>query len=294
MSFSSEQKSAIIEKNSKSACCRRALLHGALFAKAHMDGDEIVLSVERREYAAFIAKLIKEFYGKEPTPTAASVGGRRYIISFTSQSAANYLRSITNTDNFFVEKCEGCQSAFLKGVFLVSGRIADPNEAYSIHFTLGDRCDIFAQHLRTLDIKPLISGATGGRVLYLKDSSMIETFYGYAGMNKAMFTLIDARFAAETRRNVARISNCETNNIKKAVEAAGKQLDIIAALDRANLLSSLPDDLENTARLRLAHPDMSLAQLSAISNPPISKPGLSHRLKKIIEIGERMLHTDKK
>lgn len=291
MSFSSEQKSFIIEKNSKSQCCRRAMLMGALFAKGYCSGNTVTLSLERRDCCDFIAKLVREFYSKDCDVRRSVDGGRRYIISFKSNSASKYISEMENTRDLFVTKCEGCQAAFLKGVFLLSARATDPKEHYSIHFSLGERADKFASYLSELDIAPLIFNSDTGKVVYYKDSTLIESFYGYAGMNNAMFALIDAKFVGEVRKNSVRIANCETNNIKKAVDAAGKQLDIIIALDEANLLSSLPDDLEATARLRLQYRDMSLAQLAAVSNPPISKPGLSHRFKKIIEIGERLLHS---
>ena len=51
----------------------------------------------------------------------------------------------------------------------------------------------------------------------------------------------------------------------------------------------LPDELEMTARLRMENEHLSLAQLASIITPPISKPGLSHRLKKITELAEEIL-----
>ena len=88
---------------------------------------------------------------------------------------------------------------------------------------------------------------------------------------------------------VSRRINCETNNIAKAVNAAAKQLEVISKLEEQNLLSSLPEELEVTARLRLQNKDLSLSQLAAVAVPPISKPGLSHRLKKIMELGSQLL-----
>ena len=62
--------------------------------------------------------------------------------------------------------------------------------------------------------------------------------------------------------------------------------EAILQLEESNLLSSLPDELERTARLRLLYPDLSLTQLAAVSVPPISKSGLSHRLKRIMDFCE--------
>jgi DNA-binding transcriptional regulator WhiA len=43
----------------------------------------------------------------------------------------------------------------------------------------------------------------------------------------------------------------------------------------------------------MQYADYSLAQLAQVSVPAISKPGLSHRLKKIIELGEHILESKK-
>ena len=44
--------------------------------------------------------------------------------------------------------------------------------------------------------------------------------------------------------------------------------------------------------LKPEYPDLSLSQLSAIAVPQVSKSGLSHRLKKIMELGSSLLHKD--
>ena len=91
-----------------------------------------------------------------------------------------------------------------------------------------------------------------------------------------------------------RLTNCETNNIKKAVDAAAKQKALISRLEERNLISFLPDELAESARLRMRYPDLSLAQLAAVSVPSITKSGLSHRLKKVMELGERLLENHSK
>ena len=73
------------------------------------------------------------------------------------------------------------------------------------------------------------------------------------------------------------------------VDAAAKQIALISELDKRGLLNALPEELVATARLRLLHTDMSLSQLALVSNPPISKSGLSHRLKKITRIAEQLI-----
>ena len=55
----------------------------------------------------------------------------------------------------------------------------------------------------------------------------------------------------------------------------------------------LPDELFETAKLRLENPSMSLAELARSHEPPISKSGLNHRLSKIIEVAENLKNDEK-
>ena len=56
---------------------------------------------------------------------------------------------------------------------------------------------------------------------------------------------------------------------------------------RETVMSCFPEALRETVRLRLAYPTDSLAELAQRFDPPISKPGLSHRLKKITEFASK-------
>ena len=288
MSFSSEQKENIVSQSCRSSCCRRALLQGALFAKGN-SGETVSIVVEKRYVAEFLSKIASEIYNVTPNISTFQDGGRRIALSFKSKSAAKYIANISHASDYFLAKCDLCTSSFLKGVFLAAGRISDPKKQYSLEFSVGERSELLVSFLETLGLTPRISEKQSGRVVYFKNSSDIEDFCGFAGLNKAMFSFMDAKVEGELRKNAMRVANCETNNIEKAVVAARRQLSVIQALDKSNLLSFLPEELEATARLRMKYADLSLAQLAAVSVPPISKPGLSHRLKKIIEIGEQLL-----
>ncbi len=288
MSFSSEQKEYIISHNIKSSCCRRALLSGVLYSGGRSDGENVSIHIEKREVADFISKLIKEFYTKEIVISRSSKGGRYYAIFFKSHSASEYISNI-GENAALAEKCSGCLSSFLKGVFLAVGRFSDPNKQYSLEIALGERSIYFADFLSEYGVVPLISYKKSGAVAYFKSSSMIEEFCALAGLNQVVFAVFNAKAEKEIKQNINRRINCETNNIAKAVEAAGKQIEVIEKLIELDLLSCLPEELEETARLRLEYSDLSLSQLSQMAVPPISKPGLSHRLKKIVELGGHIL-----
>ena len=292
MSFSYEQKRNIISSVYKSVCCRRALLSGVLFAKGMLADDVISVRLEKQEYADFVSRLVQETYGKTPDFSRPKGGGRVAILTFSSKSAQNYILNLAKNEINYNFKCANCQSAFLRGVFLASGRTCDPKKEYFVEYSLGDRTELFANHLAKLGISGRITNKKTGSALYFKDSAVIEDLFGYTGLNNAVFAVIDARFSGEERKKLMRVINCETNNIQKTVNAASEQMLLIGELEEANLLSSLPEELEATARLRLKYPDYSLSQLSQVAVPAISKPGLSHRLKKICEIAKQLLHKE--
>ena len=50
------------------------------------------------------------------------------------------------------------------------------------------------------------------------------------------------------------------------------------------LLEQLPDKLQETAALRLEYPELSLSELAAEFDPPVSKSCLNHRLRKLLEL----------
>ncbi len=298
MSASYELKKEIITQQYKSLCCRRAFLCGVLFARGEASGKEILISLEKQEFADFTASLIHELYSKDARIFRSEKGGRRILLGFDSNSAAKYIDSFGSLpENFtvcdlIVQKCSSCLSSFLRGVFLASGRLSDPKKQFSLEFTLGKRTDAFAKILTDLSLTPHIARRKTGDMVYFRNSYEIEDFYGFAGINHAVFGIIEAKISSLARRESQRYLNCVTNNYNKMSEVANRQIVIIERLEELNLLSSLPDELERTARVRIEYPDLPLSMLAAKMTPAISKSGLSHRLKKIEEIGAKLLKID--
>ncbi len=294
MSFSSEQKNEIIKQSYKNSCCRRALLMGVLFGRASIVGGDVVsVRAEKLETMEFIGRLIKEFYSKSISPRHSSKGGRYLFAEFESVAVAKYVRGIEQDGELFISKCKICEQSFLRGVFLSSGKICDPERQYLLEFSLGDRTDRYVEYLTSIGLTPNIANKKTGRVVYYRHSEKIKDFTARASMNSSIFAVMNEQISSDLDNYVQRVSNCTAGNISKTVDAAMKYNSIIAQLDKAKLLSSLPEDLAATARLRLEYPDLTLAELARISVPPISKSGMAHRLNKILELSEKLLGNDK-
>ena len=53
------------------------------------------------------------------------------------------------------------------------------------------------------------------------------------------------------------------------------------------LLEQLPEKLQQTAALRLEHPELTLSELAETFDPPVTKSCLNHRLRKLVELSRR-------
>jgi DNA-binding protein WhiA len=123
-------------------------------------------------------------------------------------------------------------------------------------------------------------------VVYSKDSETIEDFLASIGANNATFTLMNNKIVKELRNNANRVKNCDDANIDKSLNASQKYLSAIKYLIESNNITRLPDQLKETAYLRLENKELNYAELGRKFSPVISKSGVFHRLEKIAELSE--------
>jgi DNA-binding protein WhiA len=123
-------------------------------------------------------------------------------------------------------------------------------------------------------------------IVYLKEGDAVIDFLGMMEADEAVESFEVARNVKEVREQVNRLVNCETANLQKAVDAAGRQLAIIRALEKDGKLASLPSKVRAAAKARLENPDATLQELAEMLG--ISKSGMNHRMRKLKEIAEQL------
>ena len=117
-------------------------------------------------------------------------------------------------------------------------------------------------------------------------AEQISDFLGVIGAGNHLLRFEDVRVTKEVRGRVNRINNCESANLQKSVNAAQKQISDIKKIEKNRGLDSLPLKLRQAAALRLENPELPLAELAALADPPLAKSGLNHRLAKLADIAE--------
>ena len=98
--------------------------------------------------------------------------------------------------------------------------------------------------------------------------------------------IMSAKVEKEIRNSVNRRVNCDTANVEKTVAAALGQIEAIQRLEESGKLSTLPDKLKQTAKLRIDYPEASMAELASLADPPVTKSCLSHRIRKLVELSK--------
>ena len=89
------------------------------------------------------------------------------------------------------------------------------------------------------------------------------------------------RVVKSVRNRVNRYTNCETANLGKTVRANASAIRALRYLEEQDALGALPEPLRQTAAVRLAYPELSLAALCEKMEPRPTKSGLAHRLKRL-------------
>ena len=183
-----------------------------------------------------------------------------------------------------------CKRAFIRGAFLASGSMSDPDKSY--HFEIV--CNTMKQAgqlqsvISSFEVDARIVPRKKNQIVYVKEGAHIVDLLNIMEAHVSLMNLENVRIVKEMRNFVNRQVNCETANISKSVNAAVRQIEDICYIRDKNGLESLPDHLKEIALLRLEYPDVSLKELGAYLNPPVGKSGVNHRLRRISEIAEEM------
>ena len=183
-----------------------------------------------------------------------------------------------------------CKRAFLRGAFLCAGSISDPEKFYHFEIVCSSRAKAVQMQelIQSFEIDAKIVKRKKYDVVYVKEGAQIVELLGLMGASISLLNLENVRILKDMRNSVNRKVNCETANINKTVNAAVKQVEDILYIRDTVGLEKLPENLEETALLRLEYPQASLKELGALFSPPVGKSGVNHRLRKIGSIAEQL------
>lgn len=300
MSFSEGVKAELCRTGMSRRCCVLAECYGILLYCNTFSPREIRITTSSRDLAERLPKLFRRAFSFEfdALPEGDKPGRLSFLVTDAEKisrvfSAYGYdaQTTLSHHINLGVLENDCCKASFVRGAFLAGGSITDPAKRYHLELVTSHASvsrEIFSILLE-LGFSPRAATRNGNCITYFKQSEAIADLFTTIGASVAAMDVMNAKVEKDMRNAINRKVNCDSANADKIVSAAQAQLTAIRRIDRECGLEALPQHLYETALLRIANPEASLADLAMLSDPPVTKSCLSHRLKKLTELDPREL-----
>lgn len=297
MSFSADVKAELCRTRLSRSCCARAEACGVLLYCNRFSARGIKIVTESQDFTARLPLLFRRAFQVdfEARARREGLGGKQNFLLNEPENLARVWEvcggdlggGIAHHINFAFLEEEHCRLAFLRGAFLAGGSVTDPQKAYHLelvtsHYHVSRELTAL---LLDMGYHPKDTTRKSNYVTYFKQSEYIEDLLTAIGAPVSAMAIMSAKVEKNLRNGINRRVNCDAANADKTVDAAQEQLVAIRLLDANGKLESLPEKLQEAARLRKEHPELSLSELAELCCPPVTKSCLNHRLRKLCALG---------
>lgn len=293
LSFSGSAKEEMCRCFPAKQCCAAAEAFGVLLYSNTFTLDCVRIVTESREFALMLPKLFRKAFGIEfdEFPSMAAPG--KLVFQITDPDKLELILDTYGFDpdntlalhvNLSVLEEECCRVSFLRGAFLAGGSVTDPSKGYHLEIATAHQAvarETFPLMQEVLGFYPKIAGRGGSQVLYIKQSDQISDCLTLLGAPVSAMGIMEAKLEKELKNRVNRRCNCDDANTSKVVDAAQEQLTAIRILRERGRFDALPQKLQQAALAREQNPEASLTELAGMMEPPITKPAMNNRLKRI-------------
>ncbi len=303
MSFTTQVKEEVMQTSRPSYSELSAFIK--MSGSIGLSGQGLTLSVttQNAKIARYIYGLFETLFAVTPDLSyyyKSNLKKNRVYTVLISQGVETILAELRLADSFFGET-QGISPAivadereardYLRGAFLATGSVTHPETGkyqLEIASVYADHAADLAQLLRLFMLDAKILERKKGTITYLQKAEDIIDFLIVIGAMTCMEEYESIKLLREARNDINRASNAEAANIAKTVKASMKTIDNIIRLRENQVFQELSADLQQIANLRIAHPDYSLAQLGELLDPPLSKSGVNHRLRKLNQLAKEI------
>ena len=310
MSFSGMVKEELSRQIAAARHCRIAELAALLTAcgrlsdagqtettlRFQMENDAVV-----RKYFTLLQKTFNMEAVISVRESSHSKRGRVYSVEITDPARIETILQGTKLtarerdgtlilENTLIVQQSCCKRAFIRGMFLASGSISDPEKGYHFEIVCADleQAGQLQEIIQSFEIDAKIVLRKKSYVVYVKEGAQIVDMLAVMEAGQALMNLENIRIVKEMRNTVNRKVNCETANIHKTVNAAVKQMEDIRLVGEKIGFHNLSEGLAEIAELRLQYPEATLKELGMMLTPQVGKSGVNHRLRKLSTMADEL------
>ncbi|MBQ9902793.1 MAG: DNA-binding protein WhiA [Clostridia bacterium] len=291
MSYSTVVKTELCRIRPESDCCALAEAYGLLLYSRLLSEGHDTYATETKGIADLIGETMASVCGVYADVITLPKSGRngcKYMVKIpnSEQKKLICMRFAEAGGGILDKEC--CVAAFLRGVFIVCGTVTEPSRDYHLEFLAGSerRCDILADTLSRAGIRGHKLQRGDRWLLYIKGADDIISLLKKMGSVYSVQSIETTKNVRDFRNNANRLVNCDQANIDRTLSASQQQCAAIRRLIEKKGYAGIPPELREIARLRLENPEMTLRDLSENLSEPITRSGVNHRLKKLMELAE--------
>lgn len=297
MGFSAKVKAELCTVKTEKKCCRKAEAYGMVLFSRFYSKSAIAVQTENENTAKRYYSLLYAATGVSCDIAVPKQNSGLYTVSVKNRDIHKVLDFFSHTGAELVLRLnranleyDCCVYAFLRGAFLTCGTVTDPNSEYHLEFLIPRKklATDFMTLLSECGLSPKLTERKGAAIVYFKESEAIEDIFTMMQATNSSLALMNIKILKDVRNRVNRRTNCETANIDRTMRAAEEQIKAIEKIEARGGIGSLPSELYEIAFLRKNNPYESLSELSKMMKTPLSRSGINHRLKKIIEYAESL------
>ena len=298
MSYSANVKSELFNVPNENNSENLAELLGIFMAKNSIKENEIRLSTENIALAKRIYSNMKKAAGltiQLRYLTSKKLGIHKVyevIIPF-QKGYIEFLKSIFEFKNLESSMNENIFKGLIKGYFLSCGYIKSPEKGYALDFFIDteDAATFLYYLFKKIGKRVFQADKKNKNLVYIRNSEDILDILIIINAVSTFFKYEDTIINKEIRNKVNRNMNWEIANETRKISTSEKQLKMIEKIDEAAGLNNLSDVLQETARMRIENPDLSLQELADLMN--ISKSGIRNRFRRLTEYYEELMEDEK-
>jgi DNA-binding protein WhiA len=182
-----------------------------------------------------------------------------------------------------------CRAAFLRGCLIGAGSATSPQREAHLEIVITHQAfaDDLAMLLADMHFSPGRRFRRGAFVVYLKGRDEVAELLALTGAHESALLLQEHAVMKEVRARANRLANCDSANLRRTGDAAARQLDAIALLERTGRYATLSPAVREVAELRLRFPYMNLSELAEVGGKGLTRSAVNHRLRRLVQAAER-------
>jgi DNA-binding protein WhiA len=285
--------------------CRKAEVAAILrFAGIlHLVAGQIVIEAEldTGSVARRLRKEIGEVFGHSSeihvVPGGGLRKGTRYLVrvvkdggGLARQSGLLDLRGrpVRGLPTQIVSGSLADAEAAWRGAFLAHGSLTEPGRAGALEITCptSEAALALVGSARRLGIAAKAREVRGADRVVVRDGDAISALLTRLGAHESVLAWEERRMRREVRATANRLANFDDANLRRSARAA-----VAAGARVARAMEILADDapehLLQAGRLRMEHSQVSLEELGALADPPMTKDAIAGRIRRLLALADK-------